>query len=211
MELKDRIKELRQINKLTQLELSRELNQIKLTDHDPRIFAQTVSYWENGRDPSVNALIKLANLFEVTVDYLLGLEKEENLFEKWMNQENIRKSIMSIVDGYIQTLVNIPKLQSSEDKSFEEHDLVFMFQQYFIAAPLKEMQELCFEYRNCTTIEEKDSLLKEIIVRRDLIDSQINAVLPNLINSDITEVLNTFVSDETRFRDELLESTSTEG
>lgn len=36
---------------------------------------QTVSFWESGqREPDVDALIALAKFFEVTVDYLVGLE-----------------------------------------------------------------------------------------------------------------------------------------
>jgi len=36
---------------------------------------QTVSFWENGqREPDIDSLIALAKFFEVTVDYLVGLE-----------------------------------------------------------------------------------------------------------------------------------------
>ena len=35
----------------------------------------SISYWENGKqEPSASALFKLAQFFDVSVDYLLGLE-----------------------------------------------------------------------------------------------------------------------------------------
>ncbi|MDR3293589.1 MAG: helix-turn-helix domain-containing protein [Clostridiales bacterium] len=35
----------------------------------------SISYWENGKqEPGAAALMKLAQFFEVSVDYLLGLE-----------------------------------------------------------------------------------------------------------------------------------------
>ena len=40
---------------------------------------QTVSNWENGkRQPDINTLIKLADLYEVSLDYLVGREEEIN-------------------------------------------------------------------------------------------------------------------------------------
>ena len=34
----------------------------------------SISYWENGKqEPSAQALFKLANYYEVSVDYILGL------------------------------------------------------------------------------------------------------------------------------------------
>ena len=36
---------------------------------------QTISFWETGsREPDLDALVKIANYFEVSVDYLLGRE-----------------------------------------------------------------------------------------------------------------------------------------
>ena len=38
---------------------------------------QTVSFWESGqREPDLDMLIKIAEYFEVSTDYLLGLEDE---------------------------------------------------------------------------------------------------------------------------------------
>lgn len=65
----DRIKELR-INKgLTQLELADKLG----------FTSQTISNWESGiREPDVDALSQLANLFNVSLDYLLLGKKDDS-------------------------------------------------------------------------------------------------------------------------------------
>lgn len=60
------IKELRKENKLTQTQLAKILN----TTQD------TISLWELEKSyPDIFNLIKLAQIFNVTTDYLLGLEK----------------------------------------------------------------------------------------------------------------------------------------
>ena len=61
--LSNQIKILRKFNKFTQSELANHLN----------ITQQAVAKWEKGvSEPDSASLIKLADLFGVTVDYLLG-------------------------------------------------------------------------------------------------------------------------------------------
>jgi transcriptional regulator with XRE-family HTH domain len=60
----DRIRWLRNKNSMTQADLAERLN---MSD-------QQILRWENGKsDPSADAIIKLAKLFDVTGDYLLCL------------------------------------------------------------------------------------------------------------------------------------------
>ena len=60
------IKELRVEMKLTQTELAKKLN----TTQD------TISLWELGKSfPDIFSLIKLSQIFNVSTDFLLGLEK----------------------------------------------------------------------------------------------------------------------------------------
>ncbi|MDR2090633.1 MAG: helix-turn-helix domain-containing protein [Clostridiales bacterium] len=64
----EKIKELRIEKKLLQGDIANFLNTTK----------QNVSRWENGHfEPSQENIIKLANFFGVTTDYLLGLENED--------------------------------------------------------------------------------------------------------------------------------------
>ena len=64
------IKELRQKRGITQEEFSEAL----------RVSVQTVSRWENGVNaPDLSMLPQLAIYFRVTTDYLLGLERNDNM------------------------------------------------------------------------------------------------------------------------------------
>ena len=68
--LNDRIKELRQAKRLTQVELANELGLTK----------QCVSNWENDNvQPSIDMLVKLADYFNVSTDYLLCREDSTKL------------------------------------------------------------------------------------------------------------------------------------
>ena len=58
-----RIKELRQSRKITQLKMAMDLNMSQ----------NTISRYENGeREPGIIELIKIADYFNVSVDYLIG-------------------------------------------------------------------------------------------------------------------------------------------
>lgn len=64
----NRIKELRNANKMTQSDLAKRLN----------TSTSNVSGWECGKwQPDNDALVKLAELFGVSVDYLLGAERHK--------------------------------------------------------------------------------------------------------------------------------------
>ena len=61
--LNDKIKQLRQASNITQVELANELG----------ISKQCVSNWENYYiQPSIEMLIRIADFFKVSTDYLLG-------------------------------------------------------------------------------------------------------------------------------------------
>ena len=63
----ERLKYLRTSRKLSQKELAERLN----------IAKSVISFYESGdRMPSYDVLIKIAQIFNVTTDYLLGLEKK---------------------------------------------------------------------------------------------------------------------------------------
>ncbi len=68
--LNQRIRELRTARKLNQVELAKLLGVSK----------QSVSNWENDNiQPSIEMLIKIAKLFGVSTDYLLGLEDVDSI------------------------------------------------------------------------------------------------------------------------------------
>jgi len=60
----ERLKELRESNRLSQVQLAKELNVSK----------QSISNWENNNIlPSIDMLIKVIQFFRVSADYILGL------------------------------------------------------------------------------------------------------------------------------------------
>lgn len=61
----ERLKELRRDRKIGQVELSKYLGLSK----------GIISLWENGlREPSMSSLISLAQFFNVSIDYLVGIK-----------------------------------------------------------------------------------------------------------------------------------------
>ena len=68
--LGSRISELRRATGWSQVQLAEKLN----------ITKQTVSNWENENiQPSVEMLLRLARLFHVSTDYLLGVEELQTI------------------------------------------------------------------------------------------------------------------------------------
>ncbi len=62
----ERLIEQRKLNNLTQCQIAKQLN----------ITQPSYIRYENGSsEPSIDTLIKLANLFDVSIDYLVGREE----------------------------------------------------------------------------------------------------------------------------------------
>ncbi|WP_083509150.1 helix-turn-helix domain-containing protein [Planococcus rifietoensis] len=87
--LSQRMKSLRSKKKLTQSELAKILG----------VARTTYAMYEQGqREPDYETLQKIADYFEVTVDYLLGREEkktpswsDEDEFDKWVNDPEVYK------------------------------------------------------------------------------------------------------------------------
>lgn len=93
--LGERLKDLREKRKLLQKEVANELG----------IKAQTYSRYENNlRAPDIPTLIKLADYYNVTTDYLLGRE-EFTYLEKNQILNNIKdiQRILSNLNNYVES------------------------------------------------------------------------------------------------------------
>ncbi|MDE6676686.1 MAG: helix-turn-helix transcriptional regulator [Clostridia bacterium] len=78
--LNENIKKLRMAQGISQVELAKKLNVSK----------QCVSNWENDYiQPSVEMLIKLANYFNVTTDYLLDLQTNNQISVEGLSEKEI--------------------------------------------------------------------------------------------------------------------------
>lgn len=91
--LNQQIRALRQARGISQVELAKRLGVTK----------QSVSNWENDNiQPSVEMVVKLAGIFSVSTDYLLGLERGEYLDVTGLSQEKIAH-IRQLVDDLRET------------------------------------------------------------------------------------------------------------
>lgn len=71
MAFKDRLRQLREDRGITQKQCAEELS----------VSYDNYNKWENGSSPNFDTLVKIANFFNVTIDYLLGAsdtKKPEN-------------------------------------------------------------------------------------------------------------------------------------
>lgn len=76
----NRIKRLREAEGLTQAELAKRLG----------ITRSGVNAWEMGiTTPSTQYIVELANLFNVTADYLLGIQGKQTLNVTGLNEKDI--------------------------------------------------------------------------------------------------------------------------
>ena len=84
----NRLKTLRTQNNLTQNQLAQRLSLTK----------SVISAYENGiRMPSYDTLISISRLFKVTTDYLLGLERKQDI------------DLSGLTDSEITALLNLIK------------------------------------------------------------------------------------------------------
>lgn len=78
--ISERIKYLRELNSLTQTDLAKKLG----------ITRSSVNAWEMGISvPSTQYIVELANLFEVSTDYLLCLDTTSTLKVNGLDEEDI--------------------------------------------------------------------------------------------------------------------------
>lgn len=90
--LGEQIKKLRMNKGMSQVQLAEKLNVTK----------QSVSNWENEYImPSVDMLIKIANFFNVSTDYLLGLSEKHTLNTDGLSDLQITY-IQTIIDDILQ-------------------------------------------------------------------------------------------------------------
>lgn len=90
--LNEQIRELRNIRGISQIQLANKLGVTK----------QSVSNWENDNIlPSIEMLVKIANFFEVSTDYLLGLDNKRTL-----DVENLTENQISHIQLIVDDLRN---------------------------------------------------------------------------------------------------------
>ena len=87
-----RIKELREVRKIKQKEMAEIL----------QVPSNTYNQWENGkRQPDHETLVKIAKYFDVTVDYILGIEEDN---KKSPSNDGLAPDEQAILSIYRMTL-----------------------------------------------------------------------------------------------------------
>ncbi|MBO4126336.1 helix-turn-helix domain-containing protein [Streptococcus suis] len=108
--LPQRLKELRLHHGLTQTQLGEKVG----------IKQNTFTNWENGkRTPSIEDIIKLSNIFNVSIDYLLGLSNEKSHYID-PSEENKRIRTEVALLEITDLLLNINKEAEYTGQTFEE-------------------------------------------------------------------------------------------
>jgi transcriptional regulator with XRE-family HTH domain len=106
LEFKDRLTQLRKELKLTQVEFAQKMGYTRTA----------VSAWEVGRnEPSNTEMLKIANFFNVSTDYLLGKSDIRNNNELLFNDNKINinlysKDYINITDSQINQITEFAKL-----------------------------------------------------------------------------------------------------
>lgn len=79
-EFKDRLKQLRKDNKMTQVMLGKRLN-----------YGYTaIANYESGRNqPSIDVLVKLAEIFHTSIDFLVGFDNARSSNKQIINQDEV--------------------------------------------------------------------------------------------------------------------------
>ena len=85
--------------KLKELRLNKNLTQRQVAELVGISKAMISSYELNTREPSLTILMKLASLYRVSVDSLLGLEREDMISVKGLNAKQIT-IVQSVIDSY---------------------------------------------------------------------------------------------------------------
>ncbi|WP_336832949.1 helix-turn-helix transcriptional regulator [Staphylococcus pseudoxylosus] len=144
MNLGNRLRQLRKQEKLTMEELADALNKMfPNEDHSKSFGKGTISKWENNRvDPAVSSIAKVAKFFDVSLDYLLGLEDvntrqsiiEVPIVKNISNIDNVMNEDNIVSYYYVpktprtsnKNLVYLPVEQISNNEDIENKELVLI-------------------------------------------------------------------------------------
>lgn len=140
----ERLKELRKKNNLTQQELADKVGTNRVN----------VTKWETGRtEPTLESIIKLAHIFEISVDYLLGntdihypnFLTDSKTYKEKIPQEEIEKEITKQL-GDIARLVGIYSKKNNITWSKASSVYIDMFKDFFNTEYAEEIEVRDEEY-----------------------------------------------------------------
>ncbi len=126
MKFSQRLKELRKEKNLTQVELGSMLN----------YGYTTIANYENGRNhPSLKDIIRIANIFDVSVDYLIGnsdvkyMERKNLWYKKIMKQLKQNDISLKNTDYFFMELLYYQAKKIFTEKNNMPHNVEQLFEE----------------------------------------------------------------------------------
>lgn len=105
----NRIREVRKAKKLSQTELAEMLH----------VHQTAVSQWENGKtEPDMDNLCRIADIFGVTVDYLLGVDTQSKTIDEQLSEIDFALSgeIRDLNDEEKQDVLDFVRFKRAQRK-----------------------------------------------------------------------------------------------
>lgn len=105
----NRIREVRKAKKLSQTELAEMLH----------VHQTAVSQWENGKtEPDMDNLCRIADIFGVTVDYLLGVDTQSKTIDEQLSEIDFALSgeIRDLNDDEKQDVLDFVRFKRAQRK-----------------------------------------------------------------------------------------------
>lgn len=85
------------INRFNELCREKNITRYKLAT-DLQIGNSTIYGWEKGQQPTADKLIKLADYFEVSTDYLLGRSNDIGVIETNANLTTFQSKLLAVIE-----------------------------------------------------------------------------------------------------------------
>ncbi|KRQ85844.1 HTH-type transcriptional regulator Xre [Caloramator mitchellensis] len=169
-----RLKELREEKMITQAKLAEEIG----------VTPQNISYFEKGREPSYDILIKLADYFGVTTDYLIGRSPYKTTEEEFVIKNLEEKYNLNQFDDCIyvnnESKVILNKIITSKIEPLYKNLIMFVRKHLFFKDMDNTNEKL--ELNNIFEMLIGDlSSLFEKIIELSKNDYYFYALYPNLI------------------------------
>ncbi len=93
---KDRTAMIKRGNILCALRKERGINQAVVADHLGITQQAYLKYEHGDADPTIDALVKLSNFYDVSIDYLLGLSDVQTTFHHEKLEESLKNAYLSL-------------------------------------------------------------------------------------------------------------------
>lgn len=97
----EKLKKLRKEKRVTQIELAKILS----------VDCSTVTKWETGKsNPDLNKIQKIADFFDVSIDYLLGRDENKEIYVIESGNEAGNRTVLNVSEDEMELVGSILKI-----------------------------------------------------------------------------------------------------